>query len=409
MQEKHFNQLFKEESGKMASVLCKIFGLEHLDAIEDAIQESFISAFQTWKLRGLPDNPSAWLYRVAKNKILNQIQSKKNRQRILDDNRSVLPTVYILEAKWEEELKFLEDNTLQMLFAICHPKLSEDFQSALALKILCGFTQNEIANAFLTSVETIQKRIYRAKQQIHNLKIQIQFPNEEEIENRIESVVKVLYLLFSQGYYSNSGDHLLRTDLIRESLRLSLLLSENEKCAKATVFALIALISFHSSRLESRKDSHGTILSWNKQNPLDWNQELISKGKEYLTKSLAGSQGLKFDYQVEALIALIHTEPDFPNKWNELYTLYSQLFHATKNPMVNWNRIYTLFRASGAEVALAELDQFKDAPKNQFSELLRSKIWEGIDSKKSEEYFQSALLLCGFEAERNTFRQNRDS
>jgi RNA polymerase sigma-70 factor (ECF subfamily) len=408
MQENQFNQLFKAESGKMASVLCKIFGMEHLDAVEDAIQESFISAFQTWKLRGMPDNPSAWLYRLAKNKILNQIQSKKNRERILENNRSVLPTVYILEAKWEEELKLIDDNTLQMLFAICHPKLSEDSQTALALKILCGFTQNEIANAFLTSAETIQKRIYRAKQQIRNLNIQIQFPNEEEITERIESVLKVLYLLFSKGYYANSGDHLLRTDLIRESLRLCLLLSENQKCAKPTVFALIALIAFHSSRLESRKDSQGTILSWNKQNPLDWNQELISKGKEYLTKSLAWSQGIKFDYQVEALIALLHTEPDYPNKWNELYTLYSRLFEATKNPMVNWNRIYTLFRANGSEAAIAELDKFNEVPNNQFSELLRSKIWEGIDPKKSEEYFQRALKFCESDAERKIVLQNRE-
>lgn len=400
--------LFRSESRKIQATLIKIFGFDYIEEIDDAVQETFLSAFEAWKLRGTPENPIAWLYAVSKNKIINRIQRQKSQKRIIEKNNSMFPMEYQLEAVWEREIKFIDDNTLQTLFAICDPEISEDGQTSLALKILYGFTTKEISDLFFTNLETVQKRIHRAKQVLRlNGKMQSLGEKKDLIE-RLVFVVKIIYLIFTKGYFSFSEKGILQKELVRESLRLAILLSENESCKTADVYALISLISFHSSRLESRINETGLYLSLPNQNRENWNQELIKKGKEYLTKSIQNSGGIISDYQHEATIAYLHTEEDTEQKWNQLESLYSQLYKITKNPMVFLSLIFSIYKNRGASVALKALD---DGPKilpSIYYFLTLSKIWEEIDLEQSNQFFEKALQLTNSEDERQMLLLNRN-
>lgn len=407
--ETYFNEFIRKENVRITTILCKIYGFEKIDLIEDALQEAIVSAFESWKLRGLPENPEGWIYKVAKNKIINLLKKENHRQRIIEKNISIFPTDYLLEAKWETERKSIDDSLLQMLFVVSHPLIPIDYQSAMALKILLGFSVTEIADSFFSNVETIQKRLYRGKQIIIDKKIPIAFPDELDFSERIDSVLKILYLLFSKGYYSNQTKNLFRKDLMQESLRLTILLSENERCRNANVLALIALICFHCSRLESRLSEDGQILSWVRQDKNLWDQAMISKGKEYLTASLSFGEKVYSDYQLEALIALLHTEAESKKKWEDLMILYSKLYDLNQNPSVNLNRIYAISCVLGNDKARVELEKTNSFGENLFVELLWAKLWKEEDEFRSKQYLDSALNLSKSVEERKMILENWES
>ncbi len=406
LDEKYFNEFIRKENVRITTILCKVYGFEKIDLIEDAVQEAIVAAFESWKLRGLPENPEGWIYKVAKNKIINLINKEKHRQRILEKNKSILPSDYLLEAKWETERKSIDDSLLQMLFVVSHPLIPVDYQSAMALKILLGFSVSEIAEVFFSNVETIQKRLYRGKQIIIEKKIPIAFPDQMNFSERIDSVLKILYLLFSKGYYSNQVENLFRKDLMQESLRLTILLSENERCRNANVLALIALICFHCSRLESRLSDEGQILSWLRQNKNLWDQTMISKGKEYLTNSLNFGNQIYSDYQLEALIALLHTEDESKKKWEDLLILYSKLYDLNQNPSVNLNRIYAMSCVFGNPTARVELEKTNSLGKNLFVDLLWAKLWKEEDEIRAKQFLDSALNLSNSINERKMILAN---
>ncbi|TGL62313.1 sigma-70 family RNA polymerase sigma factor [Leptospira ognonensis] len=406
LDEKYFNEFIRKENVRITTILCKVYGFEKIDLIEDAVQEAIVAAFQSWKLRGLPENPEGWIYKVAKNKIINLINKEKHRQRILEKNKSIFPSDYLLEAKWETERKSIDDSLLQMLFVVSHPLIPVDYQSAMALKILLGFSVSEIAEVFFSNVETIQKRLYRGKQIIIEKKIPIAFPDQMNFSERIDSVLKILYLLFSKGYYSNQVENLFRKDLMQESLRLTILLSENERCRNANVLALIALICFHCSRLESRLSDEGQILSWLRQNKNLWDQTMVSKGKEYLTNSLNFGNQIYSDYQLEALIALLHTEDESKKKWEDLLILYSKLYDLNQNPSVNLNRIYAMSCVFGNPTARVELEKTNSLGKNLFVDLLWAKLWKEEDEIRAKQFLDSALNLSNSINERKMILAN---
>lgn len=406
LDEKYFNEFIRKENVRITTILCKVYGFEKIDLIEDAVQEAIVAAFESWKLRGLPENPEGWIYKVAKNKIINLINKEKHRQRILEKNKSILPSDYLLEAKWETERKSIDDSLLQVLFVVSHPLIPVDYQSAMALKILLGFSVSEIAEVFFSNVETIQKRLYRGKQIIIEKKIPIAFPDQMNFSERIDSVLKILYLLFSKGYYSNQVENLFRKDLMQESLRLTILLSENERCRNANVLALIALICFHCSRLESRLSDEGQILSWLRQNKNLWDQTMISKGKEYLTNSLNFGNQIYSDYQLEALIALLHTEDESKKKWEDLLILYSKLYDLNQNPSVNLNRIYAMSCVFGNPTARVELEKTNSLGKNLFVDLLWAKLWKEEDEIRAKQFLDSALNLSNSINERKMILAN---
>ncbi|WP_313157863.1 RNA polymerase sigma factor, partial [Sphingobacterium multivorum] len=267
-------QLFQQEFTKIVAVISKSFGLQYIEIAEDIVSETFLVATESWQTKGVPANPTAWLYTVAKQKTLAQFR----RNKIFTDK--IIPAVRQREPEAEsfDEFSFsqenIKDSQLKMLFAICTPAIASEAQIGLALRILCGFGIEEIAEAFLSNKETINKRLFRAKEKLRSEKIELELPSEAEIMKRLDNVLHIIYLLFNEGYYSKTQNQILRKELCIEALRLALMLSSYEKTNTPKTNALIALICFHSSRFEARLTNEGDFILYEQQDEERWNQEL---------------------------------------------------------------------------------------------------------------------------------------
>ena len=289
-----------------------------------------------------------------------------------------------------------------MLFAICHPSISTEAQIGLSLRILCGFGIDEIANAFLTNKETINKRLFRAKEKLRLEKVQIEFPGEAEINKRLETVLTTLYLLFNEGYYSESQDTVLREDLCLEAMRLTYLLIENEQTNQPSVNALLSLMCFHSSRFEARKNENGEIILYQDQDETLWNYELISKGAYFLHQASQGNKISK--YHLEASIAYWHTiKADTKEKWENILQLFNQLLQIEYSPIAALNRTYALSKANGKEEAIIEAEKL-NLTGNHFYFTLLGELYKDIDNEKAKQNFQKALSLA-----KDTYRQTNNS
>lgn len=383
--------LFRTEFRKITAVLCRHFGIEHIEIAEDIASETFLSALETWPYKGIPDNPAAWLYAVAKNKAKNSIKRHDLfKQKIASQVKSELSKTEEVEIDLSE--KNIQDSQLQMLFAICNPAIPTEAQIGLALRILCGFGIDEIATAFLTSKETINKRLFRAREKLRDEKVLIEFPFGGEINNRLETVLMTLYLLFSEGYYSESNDMVMREDLCMEAKRLTYLLIENEQTNLPQVNALFALMCFHSSRFEARKNKNGELVLYEDQDESLWDQDLIAKGSYHLHQS---SQGNKFSkYHLEASIAYWHTiKNDTKEKWSSILQLYNHLLAKEYSPIAALNRTYVLSKVYGKQKAISEAEKLC-LENNQYYYSLLGELYTDIDNVKAIQNFQKAFLLA---------------
>jgi len=394
--------LFRSEFRKITAVLCKFLGIEHIEIAEDIASETFLSALENWTFKGIPENPTAWLYSVAKNKAKNYVSRNHIfTKKIVSQLTHTPPENEEIEIDLSD--KNITDSQLQMLFAICQPSISTEAQIGLSLRILCGFGIDEIANAFLTNKETINKRLFRAREKLRLEKVQIEFPGEVEINKRLETVLTTLYLLFSEGYYSESQDAILREDLCLEAMRLTYLLVENELTNQPPVNALLALMCFHSSRFEARKNQNGEIILYQDQDETLWNYELITKGAWFLKKA---SQGNKIStYHLEAGIAYWHTiKADTKEKWENVLQLYNQLLITKYSPIAALNRTYALSKTNGKPEAIAEAEKL-NLEDNHFYFTLLGELYTDLDNKKAKLNFQKALSLAKTQTDKQTIQK----
>lgn len=394
--------LFRTEYSKLVAVLSKFLGLDHIEVAEDIVSETFLAAMETWPYQGIPDLPTAWLYRVAKNKTLNHL--KKHRlfnKKISDGFKKSNSRMEDLEVDLSEQN--IRDSQLQMLFAICHPSISTESQISLALRILCGFGIDEIADAFLTNKETINKRLFRAKEKLRTEKIRLILPSYEEINNRMEAVLKTIYLLFNEGYYSERSETLIRKDLCLEAMRLNFLLLENPLTNLHLTNALMALMCFQASRLEARVGGSGEIVLYQDQDASLWNSELISRGNYYLTKAAAWP--VISVYFLEASIAYWHTiQEDSGEKWENILHLYNQLLAIAYSPIAALNRTYALAKVRGKETAIQEAEKL-GLSNNHFYHMLLAELHSSEDKAKSRYHLQQAYSLCKNETERKLIKK----
>ncbi|MEO6632236.1 MAG: sigma-70 family RNA polymerase sigma factor, partial [Mucilaginibacter sp.] len=328
--------LFRTEFSKITAVLAKLFGFEHIEIAEDIASDTFLLASETWSLKGLPDNPAAWLYTVAKNKARDYLRRNK-----LFSEKITTEIQYSSTELHEIEIDLSDNNIidsqLQMMFAICQPAIPAEAQIGLALRILCGFGIEEIANAFLSNKETINKRLLRAKNKLREDNVKIAFPPNPEIDKRLETVLTTLYLLFNEGYYSVSQNTTVRKDLCVEAMRLCYLLTINEATNKPKVNAMLALMCFHASRFDARINADGEQVLYADQDTSLWDSELIVRGKLFLNKAATGNQLTK--YHIEAGIAWWHTyHEDSAEKWESILQLYNRLLTIEYSPMAALNR-----------------------------------------------------------------------
>ena len=396
--------LFRTEFRKITAVLCKLFGIEHIEVAEDIASETFLAALETWTYKGIPENPTAWLYSVAKNKAKNHItRDHLFNEKITTELKQSSSDILEIEIDLSE--KNITDSQLQMLFAICHPSISTEAQICLSLRVLCGFGINEIADAFLTNKETINKRLFRAKEKLRIEKVLIEFPAKAEINKRLETVLLTHYLLYNEGYYSESRDSVLREDLCLEAMRLTHLLIKNEETSQPTVNALFALMCFHSSRFQARKNQNGEIVLYQDQDETLWNKQLITEGAYFLRRASQGDKISK--YHIEANIAYwLTVKADTKDKWENVLQLYNRLLQIEYSPIAALNRTFALSKANGKEAAIAEAEKLQ-LTGNQYYYALLGELYSGIDSHKAKTNFQIAYDLAKTQTEKQTIKKKR--
>lgn len=398
--------LFKKEFSKMVAVISKLFGLEYIEIAEDIVSDTFLSATESWQEKGMPANPSAWLYAVAKQKTLYHFRRNKIY------NKKIIPEIKATqESAYEiKELDFsnqhIKDSQLQMMFAICNPAIASEAQIGLALRILCGFGIDEIAEAFLANKETINKRLFRAKQKLRTENIQLEIPGKSEIDKRLDNVLHIIYLLFNEGYYSTTQNKILRKEFCLEAMRLGIMLTEFSGTNQPRTNALIALMCFHASRFDARENSNNSFILYEDQDTTLWNNELVIQGKYFLEISAKGSEISSF--HLEAGIAFWHCEKeDTAEKWKMILYHYNLLLQINYSPIVALNRTYALYKAKGRIPALIEIEKLQ-LTSNHFYYTLLGELYYNIDQFKAKENFLKAHSLAKTETDKLTIQAKID-
>jgi RNA polymerase sigma factor (sigma-70 family) len=399
--------LFRTEYRKIIAVLCKRFGFVEIETAEDIASDTFMLAAQTWSLKGIPPNPVGWLYTVAKNKAKNFLNrqatftSKVAPATAAAENSAITPGYEI-----DLSPQNINDSQLQMMFAICHPAIAPEAQIGLSLRILCGFGIEEIADAFLTNKETINKRLFRAKEKLREENIPIELPGIAEIDGRLHSVLSTIYLLFSEGYYSISNNKTLRKELCFEAMRLCHMLVENKQTNKPPVNALLSLMCFHASRFEARINEEGGLVLYDEQDTSLWDADLISKGSYFLNCSATGNQLSK--YHLEAAIAFWSTQKDDTHeKWETVLQLYNRLLRIEYAPIAALNRTFALSKANGKQEAIIEAEKLQ-LTSNHFYYTLLGELYTGIDNVKARLHFEKALSLAKTSTDKITIQKKVD-
>lgn len=382
--------LFRTESRKLVAVLCRRFSFEQLDWAEDIVSETFLAALETWPYRGVPVNPVAWLHTVASNKAKNQLLRRQHFRDKIADELAKAPLLGEAE-ELDLSTENIKDSQLQMLFAVCHPAIMPEGQVALALRILCGFGIEEIANAFLTSKDTVSKRITRAKERIRSEKIPIAFPPANELYQRLNGVLTTIYLLFNEGYYSESDERILREELCFEAMRLTAMLLNHEATNKPEVNALMALMCFHASRFPARTNGGGEMVLYHDQDEKLWDQSLVAKGAFHA--SLAATGNTLTTYHLEAAIAYWHTQKeDSAEKWERVLQLYNQLLQLAYSPVAALNRTYALSKVLGKKSAIQAAEKLQ-LTQNPYYHSLLGELYTGIDDQTAINHYQTAIEL----------------
>jgi len=383
--------LFRTEFSKIVAVLCKTFGLNNIQFAEDIASDTFLKATETWGLKGLPKNPKAWLYVVAKNNAKDHFKRNQIfKQKIVPEIKRTKTIATNFEIDLSESN--ITDSQLKMLFTICNPIISKDGQICLALRILCGFGIKEIAAALLSKTTTIKKRLQRAKKTLRENKVDLKFPNQNEMINRLSNVISILYLLFNEGYYSTTSEKSIKKKLCIEAMRLLYMLLNYQPTNLPKANALMALFCFHSSRFDARTNHQGELILYENQDKEKWNFDLIEKGERYLKYSSEGEKITK--YHLEALIAFWHTRKNANEleKWESILQLYNQLIQIEYSPITALNRTYALAKASGKDVAIKEALKI-NLEQNHLYHSLLAELYNGINPDKEKTHLKIALDL----------------
>lgn len=343
----------------MVAYLTRIVGLGRLDLAEDIVQDTLVRALETWSMQGLPDNPSAWLMRVARNRAIDLVQRDEHFRYFLPELTHLLR----LREEREHEVAFareIDDDQLRMMFSLCHPELSPDVQVTLILKTLCGFSVAEIAHALFTSEDAIEKRLGRARRLF---RASGTFVEAAKIGERLETIHQAIYLLFNEGYHGSHSERTIREDLCMEAIRLALLLSEHPDGGQPTTHALLALLCLHAARLAGRIDDDGGLIQLEMQDRSKWDRELIGRGLVALEKSFAGTE--LSEYHLEAAIAAAHGAAATYDEtdWPHIAGLYDLLYRLNPSPVVALNRAIAAGNAFGAERGLLEMQQIAGSAK----------------------------------------------
>jgi RNA polymerase sigma-70 factor (ECF subfamily) len=350
---------FRHEAGRLVAVLTRFFGFRNFELVEDMVQATLLDALQSWRVRGVPDNPSAWVHHVAKNKVLDALRRDDVGRRAVRARASIRPAHsgniddFFLDSQ-------IADSQLRMMFACCHPTLARENQLALTLKALCGFGNAEIARALLVSEETVKKRLQRATADLTERDVALDPPAAEELIERLEAVHQVLYLLFNEGYSASRGDSAIRSDLCEEAARLCHMLCTHPRCNTPPTRALMALMLFHGARLDARVDDRGYFLLIEDQDRSRWDRQLMQRAREFLDLSADGEKVSPF--HLEAGIAFYHcaAKSYAETNWPMILRLYDALLALQPSPIYVLNRAIVVAQIDGPQAGIQALEKSGD-------------------------------------------------
>ncbi len=354
--------LFRRESGRIVATLVRILGVQHLALAEDVVQEAFSRALEVWKFRGMPGNASAWLMVTAKNCALDALRRQRTARTAAPELANALQSEWTLAPMVEEQFGAheIKDDLLRMMFSCCAPQLAETAQIALILHILCGFSVQEVAAAFLSGRAAMEKRIARAKRQLAQCGPLFDVSAPEQFARRLPSVQSALYLLFSEGYHGASPDAAVRSELCAEAMRLCALLLEHPRAGGSSTCALAALMYLHAARLPARADDSGNLLALLHQDRSLWDRQLMAQGLSLLERSARGQE--LSHYHLEAAIASLHaTAPATESTpWPQVIALYDALLQLRPSPVIALNRAIAVAQHEGAARGLDEIQRIAD-------------------------------------------------
>lgn len=338
--------IYQQESRKVFATLVRLVG--DFDLAEDCLHEAFAAALAQWPSEGVPDNPAAWLVSVGRFKATDIVRRKSRHEEILADIGDTLAPASPDPREFAEA--GFRDDQLRLIFTCCHPALSPEHQVALTLREVCGRTTEEVASAFLVSDTAMAQRIVRAKAKIRKARIPYVVPSVEDLPERLESVLSVIYLVFNEGYSASSGQSLTRPDLCREAIHLGRILLDLH--ADAEVLGLLALMLLHDSRRAARAGEDGRLILLEDQDRGLWNRAQISEGTALVEQAM--ETGVVGSYTLQAAIAAVHAEAESTEAtdWAQIVTLYDLLLQAMPSPVVELNRAVAVAMRDGAEAGL---------------------------------------------------------
>jgi RNA polymerase sigma-70 factor (ECF subfamily) len=394
------DHLFRRQAGQMVATLTRTLGPRHLSLAEDAVQDALITAMQQWPYRGIPENPEAWLFQVARNRALDRLRHGKMAS---DKEPAIARESATIEAPADapllrNELPPLEDDQLGLLFLVCHPSLPAEARVALALKLVGGFSVGEIARAFLAQDTAIAQRLVRAKRQLRDAQVSFGMPAARDLPARLDSVLDALYLMFNEGYAATSGDQLIRDDVASEAIRLAQMIAMHPAIAAPRAWALVSLMLLHAARFPARVDSQGTLFLLRDQDRRKWDHAMIAEGMRALDRASAGDAISAF--HLEAGIAACHARAASweSTDWRQIVEVYDELMTLTRSPVAAMNRAIAVSRLDGALAGLAALDAIDNlAALDRYPLLpaIQAELWrEAGDPERAAQSYRAALGLA---------------
>ncbi|MDQ3071198.1 MAG: RNA polymerase sigma factor [Acidobacteriota bacterium] len=344
------NAVYIEESRRVLATLIRLLG--DFDAAEEAMHDAFRAALEQWPRDGVPANPRAWLVSAGRFKAIDAMRRGKRFDQL--DESGAAANLGVEDAAAWADPESLEDDRLRLIFTCCHPVLPADAQVALTLREVCGLTTEEIAQAFLTPAPTLAQRIVRAKSKIRDARIPYQVPSPAELPDRLGTVLRVVYLVFNEGYAASSGAFLTRHDLSAEAIRLGRLLVDLLPEPEAR--GLLALMLLHESRRDARTSASGEVILLDDQDRSLWNRAQIEEGTRLVEQAL--SSGLAGPYVIQAAISAVHAGAARASDtdWNEIVGLYDVLYAADRSPVIELNRAVAVAMRDGPASGLALID-----------------------------------------------------
>ena len=407
--------LFRHEAGRMVATLTRIFGVHNLALAEDVVQDAFCRALEIWKFRGVPDNPSAWLITTAKNRALDALRRERTARTFAPELTRQLESEWTLAPTVEEEFgpAAAKDDELRMMFSCCNPRLSEEAQVALILHILCGFSVDEIASAFVSSHAAVEKRIVRSKRVLAGSKNLFDISGAEDFARRLKAVQRALYLLFNEGYHGASPEKAVRVELCQEAMRLTSMALKNPLGAAPSTYALAALMFLNAARLPARLDFAGKLTALAGQDRSQFDQALAEEGLRLLERSARGPE--LTDYHVEAAIAWVHTSAQRTEdtNWAMIISLYDKLMAIRPSPIVALNRAIAIAQHEGPQRGLEEIGAIQDLERLTNYPFYHAALGEfeivSGHLQNAREHFVAALALARNPMERSFFEHKIDA